>query len=526
VEPIAQPPGWYPDPDVAAPVGRHRYWSGRVWTEHVADQAGSPAARTGKKRARVGVILGVVAVVVLVAVGGYFVTRSEKTYPKAWDPQVAPIAEKVAALRGLSFEHPVPIRYLSDEEFKRLVGVDSDTLTASDRKEIENLATTLRALGLIDANTDLLKSLDTAKQSGTLAFYSPSNEEIVVRGTGPIDVEKQATLAHELTHVLQDQHFDLQGLRHDVADSKTASNGALTALVEGDAERIKFDYLRGLPQSDRDAYDAAEAKLGSGIDAEMKDVAEIVRIELGAPYSFGPAVIKALTAKDGNAAVDDALRRGKPSDEIYLDPASALSDRDPVEVNEPSIAKGDHQVGKADTIGAFDLYTVLATRLDRQAALDAADTWAGDRMVTYKSGTQECVKATIVSKAPAGAATMANALATWAAARPGSSVEKDLDRSRSTLTACDGGAAIAPDTAKLEGAMVLLATRNSLLAEILDQGAPVAVSECVSHGLIKTPAVIAITEQPDVVPSAAAQAEVRAASGALTQQCLQARGGA
>ena len=33
-----------------------------------------------------------------------------------------------------------------------------------------------------------------------------------MRGDGPFTVETRVTLAHELTHVLQDQHFDLQKL--------------------------------------------------------------------------------------------------------------------------------------------------------------------------------------------------------------------------------------------------------------------------------------------------------------------------
>ncbi len=31
----AYPPGWYPDPVAGAPPGQHRYWTGKVWTEHV-----------------------------------------------------------------------------------------------------------------------------------------------------------------------------------------------------------------------------------------------------------------------------------------------------------------------------------------------------------------------------------------------------------------------------------------------------------------------------------------------------------
>ena len=71
---------------------------------------------------------GAVVLVVLVGVAAYFVT-GPRGYPEAWDPQVAPIAAQVATLRGLSFDHPVPVKYLDDAEFKKRVGVDSSKLT-------------------------------------------------------------------------------------------------------------------------------------------------------------------------------------------------------------------------------------------------------------------------------------------------------------------------------------------------------------------------------------------------------------
>ena len=39
-----------------------------------------------------------------------------------------------------------------------------------------------------------------------------------MRGT-TLDVEHRVTIAHELTHVLQDQHFDLPKLQKQAADS-------------------------------------------------------------------------------------------------------------------------------------------------------------------------------------------------------------------------------------------------------------------------------------------------------------------
>ena len=63
------------------------------------------------------------------------------------------------------------------------------------------------------------------------------------------------TLAHELTHVLQDQHFDLRKIEARAAEDEErrgGSSGAMLALIEGDANRVEETYLKGLGPVDRE----------------------------------------------------------------------------------------------------------------------------------------------------------------------------------------------------------------------------------------------------------------------------------
>jgi hypothetical protein len=466
-------------------------------------------------------IVVVVAATAFVALGGGAagaVGRPSDAPPATWDKQVAPIAARVAKLRGLAFEHPVPTHYLSDAAFRKRVRVDSSKLSRSDRRRVADLEGTLRAFGLIDAKTDLVKSVDTVQQAGVLAFYDPQKKEIVIRGVGPLDVDRKATLAHELTHVLQDQHFDLERLRHAASSSKTGSSGALTALIEGDAERIKAAYIRGLSRSDQDAYDAAQAKTADSAGAELDQAPELFKIEFEAPYVFGPNVLDVLAAHGGNRAVDAAFRQPPPTDQIYLDPVLALKPARTVSVSTPQIPHGAHRIGSPDDIGAFDLYTLLASRIDRHTALDAADTWAGDRYVTYRGGKGVCARATIATRSAAGARTLDNALRAWAAAMPAATVTSDAGHRRSTVTSCDSGSIAAPGTPQLEGALRLLAVRNAILASIVHGGAPAAVGECVSRRIVGEP-VMANLIDTDAAPSAAVQQQLQNATVDLVNQC-------
>jgi hypothetical protein len=445
------------------------------------------------------------------------VARPAEDAPEKWDARVAPIAARVAKLRGLSFDHPVPVRYLSDAAFRKRVSTRESKLTKSDRRKIANLESTLRAFGLIDAGTDIVKSIDAVSGAGVLAYYDPEAKEVVVRGKGPLDVNRKATLAHELTHVLQDQHFDVLDLRRAASDSDTSSSSALTALIEGDAERIKDAYLKGLSAADRKAYDAHEAEEADSVASEIESAPELVKIEFSAPYIFGPMVLDVLTAHGGNRAVDDAMGRGAPTDKIYLEPAEALRDPKVTAVSTPAIPKGAHRLGKADEIGAFDLYTLLASRIDRQDALNAADAWTGDRYVTYRDDGRVCARATIAST-KAGASALTGALRAWAGAMPAATVEPGPGRRRVTVTSCDTGTIAPPTADQTQGAVQLLATRNAIFASAVRGGASTALAACVAHDIVKEPILQSSIDQ-DAEPSPEVEQQLQELFGTVASDC-------
>src|SRR5262245_23554253 len=224
-----------------------------------------PTASSGNRSRTVALIVAIVTVVGAVAIGVVRQSSSSSFYDDKWDARVAPIAREVSRLRGLEFEHPVPIRFLTEAEFKDEVGVDEATLDDSDRDAFEQGAAFLRALGLLHGEADLKDAIDTAQTSSILAYYDSRLEEIVVRGQN-LDVAHRATLAHELVHVLQDQHFDVDALERKAADSETGDSGALRALIEGDAERIQDEYVSNLSDDEQAEYDRLQSAEGESLD--------------------------------------------------------------------------------------------------------------------------------------------------------------------------------------------------------------------------------------------------------------------
>ena len=85
-------------------------------------------------------------------------------------------------------------------------------LTKEDKQELARDQATMRAFGLIGPDVNVRAQAESLDASGASAYYDPKTKQITVRGTNVDDPATRGTVAHELTHALQDQHYDLQKL--------------------------------------------------------------------------------------------------------------------------------------------------------------------------------------------------------------------------------------------------------------------------------------------------------------------------
>src|SRR5450432_3007412 len=160
----------------------------------------------------------------------------------------------------------------------------------------------MRALGMVQGKVDLFAKENQLSGATTEAFYYPDKKEIVVPGA-TIDVEQRVTLAHELTHTLDDEHFDLNKL-DKIGDQHDTD--AVTALIEGDAVWVQDKYEAQLSASDRRAYDRSqETAVGPN---DLKGVPQVFELLDQWPYDFGPVFVDILRQVGGQARVDRAFK--------------------------------------------------------------------------------------------------------------------------------------------------------------------------------------------------------------------------
>lgn len=446
-------------------------------------------------------MLGVVALAVTVSlvVGG---ASGGIDHPDEWDPRVEVLVAFVEAERGLGFDHPVHVDFLTAEEYSAVVRSDPDDLTDDEREELDDLVAMLRALGLVAESFDVAEATDELVDQGTLAFYSWEDRRIRVRGT-EIDIGLEVTLVHELVHALQDQHFDLSRMQEFETSGEAT---VLRALAEGDATLVEGRYLDSLPAEDRERHDTEAATAVEDVDLEA--VPDVLVALFSAPYALGIPIVELVEATDGWAGVD-AILAEPPTTEAELFQPSRLEDRPPlVEVDAPELAAGDEQRGEGD-FGALTLFLALAARLDPLDAMYATDRWAGDRYLEVVDDEGRlCVVLAVAVTAPLPdePGDLEAALRDWVAAGPPEAAASvSTSGGIITVRTCDPGEGTLPEP-RVSSADVLVypALRAYLWSAYRPLGMAVPEVECMASTLL-TELPVEVLVDPDPADDDVAQ---------------------
>jgi hypothetical protein len=297
---------------------------------------------------------------------------------------VARTMARVEHIRGLEFESPVPVDVVGRAAYRESGSADDARAGWNDQ--------VWEALLLVGENRTVEAVFDDLYGDAVLGYYSPSEGTIVIVSDAENPVIDRATLAHELTHALQDQRFGLEGVP-DTLDGRLAEDG----LVEGDARYTETLY------EERCAGDWACVPTPRANASGTDDFHYGVYLTIYAPYSEGPTFVRSLRERGGWDAVNAAYGRPPASTEQVLHP-EAYPDERPVDVDVPDRSNARwsrfdrDRVG--DTVGEVPVFVMLYRRgalppstLRRNTgahsrydyASNASAGWAGDLVVPYRS---------------------------------------------------------------------------------------------------------------------------------------------
>jgi hypothetical protein len=307
------------------------------------------------------------------------------------DRRIAKMMKLVSEARKLAALHPVPGEVLARDALIAKVKAHVETEVPPEAIRHEGLE--LQLFGFVPTSFDYLAATFDLLNAQLAGFYEPSDGTMYMAADldGP---NAEATLAHELDHSLQDQHFDLKA--HSKYESgKSDAQSAFDALAEGDATSTMADVLFAKAMPGKTALDLPEEAfeqtvLDSVNSGSAADAPHLMRSSLVAPYVYGTVFVNALRRSGGWSAVDEAWKTLPTTTEQILHVDKWRAHEPALEVATPTFAAlGDGwKVSDVDTSGELGLRLAFEEWIGPERAKVAANGWGGDRDVLLENGDQ------------------------------------------------------------------------------------------------------------------------------------------
>lgn len=460
---------WAPPPPPAAPAATPPgYWQ--------------PTGRGGLSRRWAAAIGAIAALAVAAATSTVVIQResSQGSYTSAWDPRVAPIAAFVQSQRGLKWKHPVKVEFLSPARFDALMSKESPSDPKSDAQQ-QTAFDVMRAIGVASGNVDLSKAAQQFAQSDIVGQYVDADRTVYVSGD-QLTPYVRSVLAHELTHALQAEYFDLEQMRAGHADD----DSAVTALIEGDAVRVQNAYEQSLPPSDQDLLIQEQEQTSGQANTQnaQADVPQFLIDQAEFPYDFGPTFVSALVATGGNRKVDAAFRNPPVLDAQIVDPETYIPGVAAPKVTSPALPRNARQALPPTGFGEVSLLEMLGDQIGFDQAWSAVQGWSQDRIVAYRQNGRVCADITVLNDSPDSATALLQSANAWASRIPSASAR----RSGPTvyLHACDPGPDWKPAASSADPYQAL-AVRSVLMYQLItDAHLDTAKSVCAADQLMTT----------------------------------------
>jgi hypothetical protein len=312
-------------------------------------------------------------------------------------------------MRRRPFKREVKSDVTAREDLKALLLKEIDEEMSPAEFKASELG--MKVLGLLPRDLDLKETMVKVYSEEIAAFYDtktetmhlikepeavakkpPSFLERLLGKTGGFDKDENKTvIAHELTHALADQNYDLDALQKAVKHDDDRDL-ALSALIEGEATLTMLgaqmdDWdgtaIRDMPAARLDRLFGLMAPfMPMAGGASLREAPVILSETMIFPYLRGLVFCAHLTNAGGWKALDDAYREPPLSTEQVLHPEKYRSKPDlPTTVDLGTIDAGcDWTEAGRNVLGEMQIGVMLR----RHGGKSAAAGWDGDRYAVFE----------------------------------------------------------------------------------------------------------------------------------------------
>lgn len=302
------------------------------------------------------------------------------------------IESQVSSLRGLFARQVLRRELISADQLRHRVR--DDFLADYTPDEATRDTRVASILGLLPPDFDLWSFYTDLFNERVAGFYDLERQAMVVVSDNDFGILQRLTYAHEFTHALQDQAFDLEagvGYNEAACESDHDRCAALQALIEGDAVLLSDQWLAVYPTpSEIEALINAYAAVNCPV---FEAAPRVLQREFLFPYVEGLAFVRQLHLGGGWAAVDRSYANPPRSSEQILHPDRYPRDQPQALVFSPDLPPqlgAEWELLEEGVLGEFRTLLMLEEYLPADQAAAAVAGWGGDRyQVLYRPSTDQ-----------------------------------------------------------------------------------------------------------------------------------------
>jgi hypothetical protein len=296
------------------------------------------------------------------------------------------VLAQMSEITGLKLRSPVKKTLRSREEIRAYVINEMN----EDKEPAERYASarSAEAFGLLPKGFDIDSFMVDLLTEQIAGLYDPKAHEFYIADWIPLSDQKMV-MAHELTHALEDQHFQIEAW---VKAAKPNDDGELAreSVLEGSAMAAMIDYL--LKESGRSLKDLPDIDPGMlvgdmGATPALKKAPPFLKDALVFPYFAGLTFSADLLKENGWKGLPAVFSKPPISTQQIMHPALYHSGKTPSTENLPDAGKllgPDWTKLEENVMGEFGWKEVLKQFLGEERAKPLAATWDGDRYAVYE----------------------------------------------------------------------------------------------------------------------------------------------
>jgi hypothetical protein len=296
------------------------------------------------------------------------------------------VLAQMSEITGLALRTPLKKSLRSREQIRaHIIQEMNDDKDAAERYAGARSA---EAFGLLPKGFDLDSFMIDLLTEQIAGLYDPKAHEFYVADWIHIE-DQRMVMAHELTHALEDQHFQIEAWAK-AARPNDDSELARESVLEGSAMVAMVEYLlQGSGRSLQDLPDIDPAML-IGDMAEtplLKKAPPFLKDALIFPYLDGLTFSATILKPSGWQALSGIFTKPPVSTQQILHPALYSSGKVPAAISLPSMEKplGANWVKLEENVmGEFGWKEVLKQYLDEPRGKSLSAGWDGDRYAVYE----------------------------------------------------------------------------------------------------------------------------------------------